>query len=196
MHKTRRFESCLAQTEAVNLEKRIAALSEPNHETPESHEQPRSMPTTLDNRMFEDKEDEQQQTEQNAQELFHLIDSTTKRSTNGAITKAENPPLLDFLRERIEENNASASTTRGKCNGFEHELLSKVEEDWLRWNPGPGERVLGWEVQDARKVYLMDMEKGGNWMMTLVEEKVVALDTEVEVWTCLLNELVLDLFFS
>ncbi|KAG6634143.1 uncharacterized protein LOC122289110 [Carya illinoinensis] len=186
MHKIRQ---CLTQIEAVNLEKRIE-LSEPNHEAPKSLEQSCSIPT-LDNKdMLEDKEDEQ--IKENAQELFHFID--TQRSPNSVIIKADHKPLLDFFRERGEDqNHASASTTRGKCNHeFEHELLSKVAEDWLSGKPR--EMVLGWEVlKDGREVYLRDMEKGWKWR-TLVEEKEVALDTEVEIWTCLLNELVLDLF--
>ncbi|KAF5460736.1 hypothetical protein F2P56_020584 [Juglans regia] len=197
-HKTRRFE-CLAQTEPVNLEKRIA-LSEPNQEaTYKSLEQPNcSLPTLQDYDLLEDHKEDHEQTEENAEDqLFHLID--TKRSPNGVIIKADHNPLLDLFRERSEENHANrASTTRsGKCNEFEHEyyLLSKVAtEDWLSGNPREL-MVLGWEVKDGRKAYLRDMEKGWKWR-TLVEEKEVALDTEVEVWTCLLNELVLDLFSS
>ncbi|XP_040990291.1 uncharacterized protein LOC121237563 [Juglans microcarpa x Juglans regia] len=197
MHKIRRFE-CLVQTEPVNLEKRIA-LSEPNHEAPyKSLEQPCSLPTLQDNDMLEDHKEDHEQTEENAEDqLFHLID--TKRSPNGVIIKADHDPLLDFFRERSEENHGSCASTRrsGKCNEFEHEyyLLSKVAaEDWLI-SGNRREMVLGWEVKDGRKVYLRDMEKGWKWR-TLVEEKEVALDTEVEVWTCLLNELVLDLFSS
>lgn len=99
--------------------------------------------------------------------------------------------MLDFIEEKIEENNVNAITTTRCDNEFQHEIL-KVTEDWL--NGHPQELLLGWEVQDGREVYVKDMEKGGMWSILVEEEKEVALEVEDEVWTTLLNDLLLDLF--
>ncbi|GMY30199.1 hypothetical protein FCV25MIE_25441 [Fagus crenata] len=187
MHKTRRIE-CLAQLEPLDLEKRIA-LSEFNHEAPQSPMLPYCSLSTQDNNTFNKKE--VNQTEQlKAQELLDLIRTKSSPST-GVKFKVDNL-LLDFIRERIEEiNNANASTRRRCDNEFQHELL-KVTEDWFSGQPQ--ELLLGWEVQDGRKVYVKDMEKGGKWSILVEEKEEVALEVEIEVLNTLLSELLLDLF--
>ncbi|KAM3735025.1 hypothetical protein ACB098_10G059900 [Castanea mollissima] len=180
MHKIRRFE-CLAQLEPVDLEERIA-LCELNHESPQSPMQPCSLPTQ-DNNTF-DKKEENLTEELKAQELLDLI--RTKSSPSGSKFKVDSL-LLDFF----EENNVNASTTTRCNNENQHEILTVIE-DWLSGQPQ--ELLLGWEVQDGRQVYVKDMEKGGTWSTFVEEEKEVALEVEDEVWTTLLNDLLLDLF--
>ena len=185
MHKIRRFE-CLAQLEPVDLEERIA-LCELNHESPQSPMQPCPL-STQDNNMFNKKEENQTEQLIKAQELLDLI--RTKSSQSGSKFKVDSL-LLDFIEEKIEENNVNASTTTRCDNEFQHEIL-KVTEDWLSGHPQ--ELLLGWEVQDGREVYVKDMEKGGMWSILVEEEKEAALEVEDEVWTTLLNDLLLDLF--
>ncbi|XP_050265921.1 uncharacterized protein LOC126709654 [Quercus robur] len=185
MHKIRRFE-CLAQLEPVDLEERIA-FCELNHESPQSPMQPCPL-STQDNNMFNKKEENQTEQLIKAQELLDLI--RTKSSPSGSKFKVDSL-LLDFIEEKIEENNVNASTTTRCDNEFQHEIL-KVTEDWLSGHPQ--ELLLGWEVQDGREVYVKDMEKGGMWSILVEEEKEVALEVEDEVWTTLLNDLLLDLF--
>lgn len=185
MHKIRRFE-CLAQLEPVDLEERIA-LCELNHESPQSPMQPCPL-STQDNNTFNKKEENQTEQLTKAQELLDLI--RTKSSPSGSKFKVDSL-LLDFIEEKIEENNVNAITTTRCDNEFQHEIL-KVTEDWL--NGHPQELLLGWEVQDGREVYVKDMEKGGMWSILVEEEKEVALEVEDEVWTTLLNDLLLDLF--
>ncbi|KAK9984468.1 hypothetical protein SO802_033993 [Lithocarpus litseifolius] len=184
MHKIRRFE-CLAQLEPVVLEERIA-LCELNHESPQSPMQPCPL-STQDNNTFNKKEENQTEQLIKAQELLDLI--RTKRSPSGSKFKVDSL-LLDFFEEKIEENNVNASTTTRCDNEFQHEIL-KVTEDWLSGHPQ--ELLLGW-LQDGREVCVKDMEKGGMWSILVEEEKEVALEVEDEVWTTLLNDLLLDLF--
>lgn len=113
------------------------------------------------------------QTEQKAQELLNLV-KTTPHGTKSTAEKL----LFDFFRERVDQEN-------------EFELL-KAAEDWVIGNSQ--ELLQRWEVQDGRKVYVRDMEKGGKWRILVEEKEEVALDVEVEVWTSLLNELSDDLF--
>ena len=185
MHKIRRFE-CLAQLEPVDLEERIA-LCELNYESPQSPMQPCPL-STQDNNTFNKKEENQTEQLIKAQELLDLI--RKKCSPSGSKFQVDSL-LLDFFEEKIEENNVNASTTTRCDNEFQHEIL-KVTEDWLSGHPQ--ELLLGWEVQDGREVYVKDMEKGGMWSILVEEETEAALEVEDEVWTTLLNDLLLDLF--
>jgi hypothetical protein len=151
----------------VDLEKRIA-LSELNHEAPpQSPMQPCSMSSNT--------------TEQKAQEFLDLV-KTKSSPVHGTKFTAENM-LLDFFRERVEDNGILEL----------HDELLKAAEDWLCGN-SLQELLLRWEFEDARKVYVRDMEKGGKWRILVEDKEEVALDIELQVWTSLLNELLDDLF--
>ena len=120
-------------------------------------------------------------TEQKAQEFLDLV-KTKSSPVHGTKFTAENM-LLDFFRERVEDNGI-----------FElHDELLKAAEDWLCGNSHQ-ELLLRWEFEDARKVYVRDMEKGGKWRILVEDKEEVALDIELQVWTSLLNELLDDLF--
>ncbi|KAI6707268.1 hypothetical protein NL676_010230 [Syzygium grande] len=98
--------------------------------------------------------------------------------------------LLDFFRERLDEEGVNKMSIRGS-NEFESKLL-KVAEGWI--NGQPQELFLGWEVEDGRHAYIKDMETRERWRHVDKEKMEVALDMEVEVWSSLMDEVLLDIF--
>lgn len=175
MQKIRRFET-LAHLEPLDLEKRIA-LSELEDETLESPLQSVLNKNIL---LFNGDEDE---TEKKVSEFLKVVRSTTQ--SNILMCKADNL-LSDFFRERIEEENAKVG-----CKEFEQELL-KVAQDWI--NGESQELLMGWEVEGGRRAYVKEMEKNGRFRNVKEENEEVGLELEVQIFTTLVNELVVDVF--
>ncbi|KAK3224701.1 hypothetical protein Dsin_004563 [Dipteronia sinensis] len=119
------------------------------------------------------------ETEKTAEELLKQMKSTTS-SNNILLSKADNL-LSDFFREMIEENQNSDS------------YMLKAAGDWIE---GKSDQMfVGWEVEGGRKAYLRDMETNNvRWENVDEEKQEFGLALESEVLTCLVNELVIDLF--
>ncbi|KAK2994832.1 hypothetical protein RJ640_018814 [Escallonia rubra] len=118
--------------------------------------------------------DNARQTEQTAAELLIEMKATVPPAS---FTKY-NPDklLLHFFGERIAEGYTQP------------ELLSSAK-DWI--NGHPQELLLEWEEQKNREAY---MEKGRKWEEVDEEKQEVGSELEAEIFTCLVNELLLDLF--
>ncbi|KAK0587908.1 hypothetical protein LWI29_031098 [Acer saccharum] len=119
------------------------------------------------------------ETEKKAEELLKQIKSTTS-SNNTLLSKADNL-LPDFFREMIEENQNDDS------------YMLKAAGDWIE---GKSDQMfVGWEVEGGREAYLRDMEANNvRWENVDEEKQEFGLALESEVLTCLVNELVIDLF--
>lgn len=156
----------LAHLEPLDLEKRIA-FSELEDETGESPFQ-----SCL---LFDD------ETEKKVSKLLKEVRSSTQ--SDSLMCKAENL-LSHFFREKIEEENARVDWK---------ELL-KVAQNWI--NGESQELLMGWEVESGRKVYVKEMEKNGRFRNAEEEKEEVGLDLEVQIFTTLVNELVLDIFMQ
>ncbi|KAJ9173527.1 hypothetical protein P3X46_016650 [Hevea brasiliensis] len=173
-----RFEK-LAQLDPLNLEKQME-LAGLEDETLKSPIKARS--SSFHNNMFSDiKEDK------SAYELLKLVKATIP-SNHRLISEADSI-LLDFFREKIMENKASVSMVEGQNKDLEKEL--EVAQDWI--NGHPQEMFLGWEVKDSRVVYLREMERKGNWRNFDEEKEEMILELEIEIFTSLMNEVILDL---
>ncbi|MED6221796.1 hypothetical protein PIB30_058156 [Stylosanthes scabra] len=72
--------------------------------------------------------------------------------------------------------------------------ICKVAEDWVVGNPQ--ELYLGWEVKKGRELYIREMEKCLEWRNYNDTQQVqhLAIELETEVFTALINELLLDLW--
>lgn len=165
--KLRRFES-LAKLEPIDLEKRIASFELDNKFLE---------PLT---RSFENKDEEEDETDVKVQELLKLMKSTTSCNGFSVMCKAENLLIADFFREKLAENKAK---TEGRN-------LLKEAGDWI--NGQSQELFLGWDVNDGRKAYVQDMEKNGKWWSVGEEKEEVGLALELEIFTSLVNELLTD----
>lgn len=175
MQKIRRFEG-LAQLEPVDLEKRMDEImsdSEVEDEAPTSplvganHNHGAQIINC---------------TQEKAGELVQLI-KTSSAPSNKLVTLKVEKLVLDLCRDRMVENSDK--------NVVLKELM-KVAEDWI--NGQSQELLLGWEVENGRKVYVNDMDKYcGNWRELEEEKQEVGLELEVEVWNSLMKELLLDI---
>ncbi|KAK3005501.1 hypothetical protein RJ639_016060 [Escallonia herrerae] len=118
--------------------------------------------------------DNARQTERKAVELLKEMKATIPPAS---FTKY-NPDklLLHFFGEGIAEGYT------------EPELVSSAK-DWI--NGHAQELLLEWEEQKNREAY---MEKGRKWEEVGEEKQEVASELEAEIFTCLVNELLLDLF--
>ncbi|KAH7514022.1 uncharacterized protein LOC107434890 [Ziziphus jujuba] len=175
VHKIRRFEN-LRQLKPVDLDKRMALMTELEDETPVSSVDSNSL--SLQNTICSANHD--QEIDDKARELVKMIFKTTTTPSNTLVFKAENL-MFDFFRESIvEEYHKNAM-----------EELLKVAEDWIHGKPQ--EVLLGWEVKEGRNGYVKDMEKGGKWRKLDEEKEEVGLELEIEVWNTLLKELLFDL---
>lgn len=179
VQKRRHFQSA-ASLEPVDLEKRIACSEledEPHsHSTKQCSVSVPIMCTQKGNNNIE---------EDNARDLLNMV----KRSipSNCLIVKAENL-LFDYFKQSIGENNDVEFDHSKKVQ------LCKVAEDWIQGKPQ--ELYLGLEVQEGRRVYnIGEMDKCGEWKNNNCdqEKQQLALQLENEVFTSLVNELVLDL---
>ncbi|KAF8027418.1 hypothetical protein BT93_E0349 [Corymbia citriodora subsp. variegata] len=177
-HKARRCET-LSRLKPVQLERRIA-LSELEDEAPVQY------PCSTSNLsiLTEDQDNERKIEEK----IRELLDAAT--GVNPSFTSRVDILLLDFFRERLEEEGANKIVVRGS-NELESKLL-KVAEGWISGQPQ--EVFLGWEVEDGRHAYIKDMERRGKWRTVDEEQMEVALGLEVEVWGALMDEVLLDIF--
>ncbi|KAK2664674.1 hypothetical protein Ddye_003248 [Dipteronia dyeriana] len=117
-------------------------------------------------------------TDKKAEELLKQIRSTTS-SNNILLSKADNL-LSDFFKKMIEENQND-----DLC-------MLKAAGDWIEGKSD--QMVVGWEVEGGRKACLRDMETNVRWENVDEEKQEFGLALESEVLTCLVNELVIDLF--
>ncbi|KAJ7952380.1 Testis-expressed sequence 10 protein [Quillaja saponaria] len=176
--KIRRFEG-FALLEAVELEKRMV-LSEWEDESPiQSFSFSMSAQDSYDNIVVNCERNETTTNQTEARELFNLFKKMTSPS-NSLMVKADNL-LFDFFRESVEEVEKKAKEVQ----------VLKVAQEWF--NGQPQELYLGWEVMDGRTACIKDMEKSGRWMKFDGENEQVALGLEVDVFNCLVNELIVDL---
>ncbi|KAK3027575.1 hypothetical protein RJ639_042344 [Escallonia herrerae] len=119
-------------------------------------------------------DDNARQTEQNAVELLEEMKATIPPAS---FTKYNlDKLLLHFFGERIAE-------------GYTQPELFSSATDWI--NGHPQELLLEWEEQKNREAY---MEKGRKWEEVDEEKQEVGSELEAEIFTCLVNELLLDLF--
>lgn len=161
------------------MEKRIT-LSELEDEAPVQYSSLTPSPSVF----TEDQGDENEIEEK----IRKLLDVAV--GINPSFTSKVDILLLDFFRERLDEEGANKMAIRGS-NEFESKLL-KVAEGWI--NGQPQEVFLGWEVEDGRHAYIKDMETRERWRHVDKEKMEVALDMEVEVWSSLMDEVLLDIF--
>lgn len=167
MQKRRNFKS-IASLEPVVLEKRIAS-SEVEEDKPHNNNHSTKQLQNIE--------------ETNARDLLNFF----KRSipSNSLMNKAENL-LFDYFKQSIgENNNVGHSKKLHLCN---------VAEDWIRGKPR--EQYLGWEVKDGRRVYISEMDKCGEWQNSDQATQELALEMQNEIFTSLVNELVLELATS
>ena len=153
----------MAELEPVHLEKRIA-LSE----------------SELDN---ESPIQSSMATESQAQNLLKLVKTETQSDSSNLNADTL---LLDLCKEGImveRHENPNADEIK--------QDLIRVAEDWM--SERHRDLLLGWEVQNNRKAYIMDMEESGKWRELEEEKEEVAAEVESEVLTSLLNEMLLEL---
>ncbi|CAL5340137.1 unnamed protein product [Camellia sinensis] len=96
--------------------------------------------------------------------------------------------LLDFFRNEL-------ATRRDKNDDeFDCEML-RVAKDWMCEQY---DESFEWEVEGKREAYVRDMEGGVKWRWSKFEEEQqeLAMETEVGVLNCLLDELLVDLSCS
>ncbi|GAV79421.1 hypothetical protein CFOL_v3_22886 [Cephalotus follicularis] len=179
MRKIRRCE-CLAQLEPLDLEIRIALSKLEDEVIDQSPMQPFSM-STYNNAMLY-KDEEESDTYEKACSLFKFVESKiplVSFNFNAEIL------ILDFLTEKIEEN---ASSVIGNME-LEQGLL-KMAEEWI--NGQPQQLILGWEVVNNRKGYIIDMDKDGRWGKLDQQKEEVTLEVEHDIFNYLVDELLLD----
>ncbi|KAJ9147847.1 hypothetical protein P3X46_029963 [Hevea brasiliensis] len=176
MAKIRRFES-LAQVNPPNLENQME-LAGLEDETLKSPVKVYSL--SAHSNMFSDGKEEIR-----AHELLKLV----KGPSNHRLISKADIVLLDFFREKIMENIPSVSMFEGYNKYLEKEL--EVAQDWI--NGHPQDMLLGWEVKDSRTVYVRDMERKRKWKNFDEEKQDLVLELELEVFTSLVNEAILDL---
>ncbi|XP_030538144.1 uncharacterized protein LOC115746498 [Rhodamnia argentea] len=181
-HKARRCER-LSRLKPVQLEKRIA-LSELEGESLVQHSSLTPSPSVLT-------EDQDGETEIE-EKIRELLDATM--GVNPSFVSKVDILLLDFFRERLEEEEGTNKIAiGGSSDELETELL-KVADGWIKGQPQ--EVFLGWEVEDGRDAYIKDMERRERWRDVGEEKMGVALDLEVEVWSYVMDEVLLDIIFS
>ncbi|XP_062074194.1 uncharacterized protein LOC133778321 isoform X2 [Humulus lupulus] len=164
LQKIRRFEN-LTQLEPVDLEKRIIAMSDIKN----------------DNDRYQIKTSSDDEIED--QKARELVTKVTKNINTAASSSATNKLLFDFFRERVAEE-------RGSRKGFAEAV--KSAEDWTVGAP-TREVLLRWEVNEGRKAYIKEMEKGGRWRNLDEEKGEIDLELEALVWDSLIEEILLDL---
>lgn len=177
-HKAHRCEA-LSRLKPMQLERRIA-LSELEDEVPVQYPSLAPSPSVLSK-----VQDDERKIEEKIRELLDVA-----AGIDPSFTSKVDILLLDFFRERLEEESANKIAIGG-LDEFESELL-KVAEGWI--NRQPQEVFLGWEVEDGRHAYIKDMERRERWRNVDEEKMEVALGLEVEVWGSLMDEVLLDIF--
>lgn len=177
-HKAHRCET-LSRLKPMQLERRIA-LSELEDEVPVQYPSLAPSPSVLT-----EVQDDERKIEEKIRELLDVA-----AGIDPSFTSKVDILLLDFFRERLEEESANKIAIGG-LDEFESELL-KVAEGWI--NRQPQEVFLGWEVEDGRHAYIKDMERRERWRNVDEEKMEVALGLEVEVWGSLMDEVLLDIF--
>ncbi|XP_030472462.1 uncharacterized protein LOC115690289 [Syzygium oleosum] len=178
-HKARRCRT-LSRLRPVQLEKRIT-LSELEDEAPVQYSSSTPSPS-----VFTEDQGKESEIEEKIRELLDVA-----AGINPSFTSKVDILLLDFFRERLEEEEGANKMAIRGSNEFESKLL-KVAEGWI--NGQPQEVFLGWEVEDGRHAYIKDMERRERWRNVDEEKMEVALDMEVEVWSSLMDEVLLDIF--
>ncbi|CAI9755406.1 unnamed protein product [Fraxinus pennsylvanica] len=179
MKKLQRFE-CQTLLEPVNLVNRFTGQESDDAESIESSLQ------HFEEKIISNIEEEENQAEQKALELFHLIKSTMPSLH---LKLSAETLLLDYFREKIT-NECLLSEKKRVEKSFYGEIFDQAR-DWI--NGHPHELFLESGVQKKRQAYVKDMEKGREWTTFDEQIKEVALDLEAEVYGCLINELLLDL---
>ncbi|WCJ26155.1 hypothetical protein M5689_007995 [Euphorbia peplus] len=167
MAKMRKFET-LAGIKPVNLEHQIDQLSE--------DEQNKSSTS----------KHIQEEEEQAAEELLKLVMSITPQNHEHLISnQPDSLLLLDFFKEKALEKN-------GKITSQIDEEIEAAHK-WI--NGEVEEMFLGWEVKDKRHVYVRDMERnnGSKWRNFDEDKEELVLELELEIFTSLVNEALLDL---
>ncbi|KDP25516.1 hypothetical protein JCGZ_20672 [Jatropha curcas] len=173
MAKIRTFES-LDQLKPLNLEKQIELADLEDDSLDKFSTQACSLSNEVE-----------KCTEREADELLKLVKATTPSNS-----KADTM-LLDFFKEKILENNTNDNKILG-YKEFKKEL--EAAQDWI--NGDPKEMILGWEVKDNRHIYIKDMERNGKWRNFGEEKEELVLELELEVFTSLVDEALLDLLIS
>ncbi|KAK4365312.1 hypothetical protein RND71_016670 [Anisodus tanguticus] len=174
--KIKRFE-CLTELEPLNLDKRITS-SESESESPLTN----SSETEVDQE--EEKEEGKQTVDSKALDLVQEL----KASMPSYSLKLKVEKLLfDFFKDKIL--NACEDST----DEFKKKLL-QLAEDWI--NGKPIDVLLDWKVQENRMAYIRAIESRGQWKNTELEKQEVILELEVEVFSSLMNEVLVDIIFS
>ncbi|KAG8382300.1 hypothetical protein BUALT_Bualt05G0062500 [Buddleja alternifolia] len=193
MKKIKRFE-CLAELEPVNLAKRFS----PRDSNNKSNGSPLPNSSASTDEKFksdieveeeEDDEHEENRAEQKALDLLHHIEDTLP--SYGIRLKADKL-LMDFFKEKIIGRKVHFEEQRDGYS-FDEEILEEAE-NWINERK-IRELFLQWEVPSNRKVYVKDMEKGGEWKKSSLdqENREVAVELETKVFAALLNELLIDI---
>lgn len=112
------------------------------------------------------------------------VNKTEEKTSNKLVSLKAEKEVMDLCRETIIEKNSDESAVVREA--------VKAVEDWI--NGESHELLLGWEVEEGRKVYVKDMEnEWGSCRELDCERQEVGLELEAEVWNSLLKELLLDL---
>ncbi|KAM1050447.1 hypothetical protein ACFX13_032911 [Malus domestica] len=109
------------------------------------------------------------------------VNKTEEKTSNKLVSLKAEKVVMDLCRETIVEKKSDESA-----------VMREAVEDWI--NGESQELLLGWEVEEGRKVYVKDMEnEWGSCKELDCERQEVGLELEAEVWNSLLKELLLDL---
>lgn len=121
-----------------------------------------------------------------AEENAHDLLGHVKKSIPSLCLRIEAENLLfDFFKQGIGDNSNVVNENSMKRH------LCKVAQDWIRGKPR--EQDLSLQIGHGRQLYVMEMDKCGNWRDSDEEIQSLAMELEVEFSTSLVNELVLDL---
>ncbi|KAI4327017.1 hypothetical protein L6164_019522 [Bauhinia variegata] len=115
-----------------------------------------------------------------ARDLVDLLQRSTP--PNCLMVNTENL-LFDFFKQSFEEDINIENNN--KCR------VLKIAEDWI--NGKSQQLFLPWEIQEGRQLYVREMDKRGTWKKSEKEKQELALDLEFDLFTFLVNELLLDL---
>lgn len=181
------FDS-LTQLEPVNLSRHFAMLPGCNNEQIGS---PSSLSSTsIDEKFISDIEDEEEQEEEDGnqveQKAIELLDQLKETMPSYGLKLKADKLLLEFFTEKIvdlKKHRAGYS--------FEEEVLEEAEH-WIN-ELKHNDLLVDWEVQKNRQAYIRDMEKGGEWKTLGKENEELALELEIQVFTALLDDLLLDI---
>ncbi|KAI3792497.1 hypothetical protein L2E82_06378 [Cichorium intybus] len=135
-------------------------------------------PVKLEDRIAQLDHKENQQ-EKKAMTLLQLMKSTISSHDLFKCEVVENL-LLGFFKERMMEQNV--------CD---YEIL-KMAKDWM--DGQVQETVLDWESKKSMETYIREMEKGVKWLKydEEVEKENVGLELEYEIFTSLVDDILLD----